>query len=88
VKRLQEATRLRRRVGTLIVGSTVLPQIGPENRPSCVGIDVHRAINSSQSTRSEGLREFCETQSCFVVPFRALGSISNGHPASEFVKVQ
>jgi hypothetical protein len=65
VKRLQAATRLRRRVGTLIIGSTVLPQIGPENHPSCVGIDVQGAINSSQSTRSEESR--CLIGVCAVV---------------------
>jgi hypothetical protein len=34
------------------------------------------------------LREFCGSQSCFVVLRRALGSICNGHPASEVVKNQ
>ena len=34
------------------------------------------------------LREFCGTSSCFVVLRRALGSICNGHPASEVVKNQ
>jgi hypothetical protein len=29
------------------------------------------------------LREFCGTRSCFVVLSCALGSICNGHPASE-----
>jgi hypothetical protein len=77
VKRLQEATRLRRRVGTLIIGSTVLPQIGPENRPSCVGIDVQGAINSSQSTRSEEFR--CLSGVCAVVrrPFGVRVSFSD-----------
>jgi|HubBroStandDraft_1064217.scaffolds.fasta_scaffold377478_1 hypothetical protein len=65
VKRLQEATRLRRRVGTLIIGSTVLPQIGPENGLSRVGIDVEGAINSGQSTRSEEFR--CLSGVCAVV---------------------
>ncbi len=34
------------------------------------------------------LRGFCGTRSCFVVLSRALGSICNGHPASEVVKYQ
>jgi hypothetical protein len=31
------------------------------------------------------LREFCGSQSCFVVLSGALGSICNGHPASDVV---
>jgi hypothetical protein len=34
------------------------------------------------------LREFCGSQSCFVVLFHALGSICNGHPASKVIKNQ
>ncbi len=34
------------------------------------------------------LWEFCGSQSCFVVLFHAVGSICNGHPASEVVKNQ
>jgi hypothetical protein len=34
------------------------------------------------------LRDFCGTLSCFVVLSCALGSICNGHPASEVVKYQ
>ena len=36
----------------------------------------------------ETLRDFCVSQSCFVMLRRALGSICNGHPASEVVKNQ
>ena len=81
MKRLQEATRLRRRVGTLIIGSTVLPQIGPENRPSCVGIDVQGAINSGQLTRSEEFR--CLSGVCAVVrrPFGV--RVSFGDPGDD-----
>jgi hypothetical protein len=68
VKRLQEATRLRRRVGTLIIGSTVLPQIGPENGLSRVGIDVEGAINSGQSTRSESSDASAECAPSYGAP--------------------
>jgi hypothetical protein len=34
------------------------------------------------------LRDFCVSRSCFVVLSCALGSICNGHPASEVIKNQ
>ena len=45
-----------------------------------------RSGRSKWGTRR--LREFCGSQSCFVVHFYALGSICNGHPASEVVNNQ
>jgi hypothetical protein len=41
-----------------------------------------------EARRRLRLREFCVGQLCSVVPRRALGSICNGHPASEVVKNQ
>jgi hypothetical protein len=45
-----------------------------------------RSGRSKWGTRR--LREFCGSQSCFVVLFHALGSICNGHPASKVIKNQ
>ena len=51
MKALQQATRSRRRVGALIIGSTVLPQIVPESRRSGVSIDIQGHINGHQVPR-------------------------------------
>jgi hypothetical protein len=41
-----------------------------------------------EQAEARRLRDFCGTLSCFVVLSCALGSICNGHPASEVVKYQ
>jgi hypothetical protein len=48
-------------------------------------VNISRPIAEKDTMR---LREFCGSQSCFVVPFGSLGSICTGHPASTVVKNQ
>jgi hypothetical protein len=45
---------------------------------------ISRSIAEKDTMR---LREFCGSQSCFVVLRRALGSICNGHPASKVLRL-